>query len=793
MWGKTKWLTVPEREYEKWKIYPGNLSGRFAYYRCILDVAEASMDGRSMIIQIAANSRYRLWINEKPILSGSAKGDEKRFFYDTVEVGAYLKKGRNIIAVQVLYNDASIAPIATERAAIVGVKTPGGVHRLAIMGELKNQEGQVVGSISTGSAPWKVYLDGSFYLKSIKNCENLGGTVEEIDFNRSLSNWKQVDYDDNSWAIPEDKGEVETSDFYRRVGFINPYEVMPRPIPLLYERETAFAEEIVTPQTIVNGAKETGLAAEILDTGSIEVLPGKTTSLILSAGVELNAQMQYHFTGGKGARVSLRYAERFELEGTPIPIHDWERGHLDGIVEHIILDGSDFTYEPFWYKTFLYLQITIEAAEEPVIMKTPVIRKTGYPIEIGSKIRSCEEWVGQLWDMCVRTLENCMVETYMDCPFYEQLQYPMDSRLQMLFNYTVSNDTRLARKCIDDLHNSKSKEGLIQGRFPSCYGQIISTFSLYYIFMLQEYYQQTGDKEVLREYSPDVDGIINYYDRHLNQKGLVQDIGFWQFVDWRDQWNETAGAPDATLQGPSTIINLMYAYALKRGADIYKALGREGIAAEYDIRREKLLSRLWRQCWSEKRHMFREGPQVEVYSRHAQAWAILNDMVEPEGARIMISHALEPDVITCSFSTSYEWFRACEKAGVYQWTKTQMQDWIGLIARGNTTCPEVPNEGRSECHAWSALPMYEMVRTMAGIQSATPGWKEIIVRPNPAYLDDLHGEVVTPQGNILFEYVKTDNGWSYKLDLPEGMLAELEMHDGSRRRLDSGMNYILES
>jgi len=39
-------------------------------------------------------------------------------------------------------------------------------------------------------------------------------------------------------------------------------------------------------------------------------------------------------------------------------------------------------------------------------------------------------------------------ETYMDCPYYEQLQFIMDTRLQMLFTYAVSRDARLAKKAL---------------------------------------------------------------------------------------------------------------------------------------------------------------------------------------------------------------------------------------------------------------------------------------------------------------------------------------------------------
>lgn len=59
--------------------------------------------------------------------------------------------------------------------------------------------------------------------------------------------------------------------------------------------------------------------------------------------------------------------------------------------------------------------------------------------------------------------------------------------------------------------------------------------------------------------------------------------------------------------------------------------------------------------------------------------------------------------------------------------RQSLDAWIGLIDRGNTTCPEEPHHPRSECHAWSALPLYEMMRTMAGVY---PEAHQIIIKPH---------------------------------------------------------------
>ncbi|MGC6176877.1 hypothetical protein [Lacrimispora sp. 38-1] len=243
------------------------------------------------------------------------------------------------------------------------------------------------------------------------------------------------------------------------------------------------------------------------------------------------------------------------------------------------------------------MRIQIEADEEEVTLYEPIFRRTGYPLEVGSYVKSSEEWVSGIWNMCVNTLKNCMTETYMDCPFYEQMQFSMDTRLQALFTYAVSNDTTLAKKALKDFHNSMMPDGLIQGKYPSAFPQIISTFSLHYIYMIFEYYQQTGDLSIV-------------------------------------------------------------------------------------------IAQIQNKCWDENKGLFKEGPDFTQYTQHAQAWAVLNEMVPLDKGREILEKTFYDDsILKCSFSTSYELFRAMEKTNLYGETKHLLNRWIHLLDLDCTTCP----------------------------------------------------------------------------------------------------------
>ncbi len=746
MWNNAMWVGLPRSEVERCHILHGDMTGRFAYFRLELDLMESG----DLTLQISANSRYRLWVNGVSVSSGPCKGDLHRCYYETVDVTEHLKVGKNILAAQVLYIDhyASVHQ-QDERAGIQSVLTPGGGHRLAVEGQIHGKNGAILADVTTGEADWRVFLDGSRYLTSNEVTSCLGAVMETADFGQFPYRWREPDFDSSSWAKPEPLEQVGTDGFMERVGLLRRFPMYERPIPLLYE----------TPREFLKARR------------------AKNGALILDAGEETSGYPVFRFRGAPGSRARIVYLEKFTGDG--LRKDDVEHGDYDGITDTLVLNGDEVTFEPFWYRTFRF--IAIEMDEAAVKLLSASYRETGYPLAVESFVDSSEPWVCEVWELCVRTLRRCMNETYMDCPYYEQNQFPMDTRLQALFCACVRRDERLTMKALEDFHCSISPDGLVHGRYPGSYQQIISTFSLHYIFMLEETWRRSGDIAPFRRYLPDLDRILYYYNSKVGSDGLVGRLGYWEFVDWHPKWAEYGGVPGALTVGPSTIINLMYAHALERAAVLWEAGGRRALAGEYRARKTAILERVQALCWDEEREMYREGPDYAEFTQHAQSWAVLDGIATGERARTILRHAMEDkDVLRVSFSTSFEWFRALEAAGLYDLTKPDMARWAALPGEGSTTCPETPEDSRSECHAWSALPLYELVRTIAGINYADGS---VTVRPDLSYLSylpDLRGQVVTPAGVVKFDYRHEGDGQICVLTVPENMMIRSLADDNTK-------------
>ena len=74
----------------------------------------------------------------------------------------------------------------------------------------------------------------------------------------------------------------------------------------------------------------------------------------------------------------------------------------------------------------------------------------------------------------------------MDCPFFEQMQYVGDTRVQGLISLYMSGDDRLLRNAIKQFDDSRISDGLTYSRYPSNVPQFIPPFSLLWINIVHD-------------------------------------------------------------------------------------------------------------------------------------------------------------------------------------------------------------------------------------------------------------------------------------------------------------------
>lgn len=81
-----------------------------------------------------------------------------------------------------------------------------------------------------------------------------------------------------------------------------------------------------------------------------------------------------------------------------------------------------------------------------------------------------------------------------------------------------------------------------------------------------------------------------------------------------------------------------------------------------------------------------------------------------------------------------------------------------MLAMGLTTFAENPEPTRSDCHAWSASPLYEFLSMTCGIRPAEPGFKSVRIEPFLGDLTTVNGQMPHPLGTIAVQFQKTPAG-----------------------------------
>src|SRR5665647_2315213 len=127
--------------------------------------------------------------------------------------------------------------------------------------------------------------------------------------------------------------------------------------------------------------------------------------------------MQKHYSTNKTRRVTD------DIEGKDI-IGNYDIFEPDG--------GAKRLFRPLWFRTWRYMQLDITTKDQPLIIENLYGMHTGYPFKATATFSSNDTSMQDIWDVGWHTARLCAGETYFDCPYYEQLQYEGDTRIQAL-------------------------------------------------------------------------------------------------------------------------------------------------------------------------------------------------------------------------------------------------------------------------------------------------------------------------------------------------------------------------
>jgi hypothetical protein len=236
--------------------------------------------------------------------------------------------------------------------------------------------------------------------------------------------------------------------------------------------------------------------------------------------------------------------------------------------------------------------------------------------------------------------------------------------------------------------------------------------------------------------------------------------------------------------GGSSALTLQFIEGLKDAAELEEQLGEPERAQRYRQRAQRAAEGLMRLNWDASAGMLADTPAKNAFSQEANALAVWLDVIPVDQQRAVMTKLLHSSAIAAGTRTipiaqaSYYFrfylARAMVHAGLGDAYIGQLDPWRKMLALGLSTWAEQPEPTRSDSHAWSAHPTYDLLTIVAGIAPASTGFQSVLIAPHLADLTRASATMPSPHGLISVSYQKTSSGWAAKITLPAGLPGELD-------------------
>ena len=759
-----------ERWKAQWIAFPGTPqrdTGIF-HFRKTVELGELP---KQFVVHVSADNRFVLFVNGARVGEGPASSDLPHWKYETFDLRPFLKQGSNLIAATV-WNFGTLAPVAqmfSRAGFLLQGDTP--------VEEIANTDGTWGVDIEEGHQVSRTDFMG------LLKVYYAGSPGEIIDGRKYDWDWNKP-----SPVVPPDSVYVTSGTRPLRVAkaaSIGPGAARPSSdtrTAWMLQPDALPAMEF-TDMPIGRVVSMTGTQAEVGPENGFHVPAHQKASVLLDAGALTTAYPEVTVSGGSGAQIRLTYAEALvDDQGQKGNRNEYRGRHILGVYDDFIADGGkNRAFSPLIWRTWRYLQVDITTLDQELSLDGLRAHFTAYPFQEQARFASSDADLAKIWEVSWRTARLCAHDTYMDTPYYERLQYVGDTRIQALISYVMSGDDRLARQAIDAIDNSRIVDGITTSRYPSQLPQIIPTFSLMWVGMVRDFSMYRDDDAFVRSHLAGTRTVLEWFMARQRADGLIGKLPWWPFVDWTADFKD--GVPPDGREGGSAAITLQFIEALRDAADLEARLGDPARAAVYSAHAEKAVDAIRKLCWDEKSGLVADTPGRSHFSQHANALAIWLDVIPRDLHQTVMRKILDADpgsgranptkMSEASYYFRFYLARALEHAGIADEYLATLAPWRRMLQLGLTTWAETPEPTRSDSHAWSAHPNYDLLRLVAGIRPAAPGFAEMVIEPHLGELRKLAAEMPVPKGIVRVSYVVESRGTTATITAPEGLPGKL--------------------
>jgi alpha-L-rhamnosidase len=705
-------------------------------YRLRVDL-EADVETR---MHVSADERYILYLDGKLVGRGPERGGPTHWHFESYDLR--LPAGTHVL-VAIVWSWGRLAPPAQ-----ISIK-----HGFLLVAEDCSE------LLSTGVAPWECLLVTGMTFHP-------GGWVGPRE---------EVDGYSYPWGIASGEGEGWRPAAKSEKVLPAQHAETPQGRHLLQPALLPGQYHGVVKGLIVRAVK----GAEVAEwqhlcngSSSVTLAPNQQVEVLVDCDDYVCAYPSLTVSEGQAARLALAWAESLFLQAEG-PNGKGNRNEVDGKhwrgqISNVWLPdgGEQRCFESLWWRSGRYLRLQIETGAQPLVIQDLTLMETRFSLEQQSHFAADLPRLQAVWPILLRGLQMCAHETYMDCPYYEQLQYVGDTRLEVLTTYVLTADASLPRKAILAFDASRLASGFTQSRYPCRDMQVIPPFSLWWVCMVQDYAWWRDDPQTVRSVLPGVRAVVHACETRMGADGLLKHLPGWNFIDWVQDEHWKIGVPDDGGSGTAAPLQWQWILTLQAAIALEESFGSPWLAKHNQALLDRALVGV-DAFWDASRSLYANDLAQTHHSEHANCLALCSGCLpiarQAEVASVLFGEHRLPRASIYYGHYYLEAARIMRRADAFH---QRLQEWYDLVENGFRTPRESPEPSRSDCHGWGSHPIFHAFATLLGVRPTAPGFTELQVTPLIGHLPGISGELPHPKGLIRV----TVQGGQISVEAPAGVV-----------------------
>jgi alpha-L-rhamnosidase len=799
----------------------------------------------SAVLHVASGDRYRVTVNGQGCVNGDVSSDYVRMFYDSYEVASLLKKGQNVIALEVftprpktlISKDPAIPK--TTVAALLEVSSEGG----------QDYRNLLVTDAEWTATPGEAWVDGTGF-------STLFDVPEVFGLARMPRNWNMAGGGQGWPAVRLVKAVVSETDERQPLQMILP-RLMPRlarefvaPASVVevgevvclhfYQQRDPFPALQVLSEQIkpLKHCKVEGLENLLAGGSGICVIENefgeadsaelwdyiqnnddqpmiRHASIVLDMGEMMNGYFTLEAEGPAGAIIDISYAQVLQ-DGrlNPVPLIKWnevesEGGGPKGLLktDRITLAGGAQTWTGFQLRHLRYVQLTFRNLDGPLTLKKFGVLRESQPYSPQASFQSSDPLLNKVWEADRNTFFALVRHMVPDNMTREKSPWGGEVAVHLFTGLAQFGDLPVLRHYISLFRHMQGESGVVPNKaFSPSYkpqGQLDNQKNNYpfHLFIqadvFAEYYRYLGDSDFKREvFLPLITGQADWLLSNVADDGLISpEMRIW--YDW-------SSVPEKGWRG--FVANAYAIRVFERTADLLEA--GDPRAKRYREAAARMREILQRDFWVPERGMYSDalvdGKPVDRFTEHAATFALALDLVPGERREQVLSalsKSAEGEGELGQFNVTFAataWRNLFEAGEPDLALKLMRQRYPYVFRGGVETISEewfhfVTPRGakplihyRSIAQAGTGVPSFFFLTRLLGVQSANVDFREILIAPEPVDLDWAEGAMPSPHGLIPVRWDKKGDEFHIKVTVPEGATAKVRFPAGYQARTLNG-------